>query len=35
MDTKRLVKTFIELVQIDSESGNEGKIHEYLSLIHI
>ena len=30
MDTKRLVKTFIELVQIDSESGNEGKIHEYL-----
>ncbi|TXV46009.1 M20/M25/M40 family metallo-hydrolase [Enterococcus sp. T0101B.F-10] len=30
MDTKRLVKTFIELVQIDSESENEGKIHEYL-----
>lgn len=30
MNTERLVKTFIELVQIDSESRNEGKIHEYL-----
>lgn len=30
MNTKRLVKTFIELVQIDSESRNEREIHEYL-----
>ncbi|MDT2659169.1 M20/M25/M40 family metallo-hydrolase [Enterococcus hulanensis] len=30
MNTNRLVKTFIELVQIDSESRNEGEIHAYL-----
>lgn len=32
MNTKRLVKTFIELVQIDSESRNEREIHEYLKI---
>jgi len=30
MNAKRLVKTFKELVEIDSISGNEEKIHSYL-----
>ena len=30
MNEDRLIKQFLELVQIDSESGNERKVADYL-----
>ncbi|MDD4527835.1 MAG: M20/M25/M40 family metallo-hydrolase [Candidatus Margulisbacteria bacterium] len=33
VNSKRLVKTFIDLVKIDSESGNEKKVSKYLQKI--
>lgn len=30
---KRLIKTFKELVEIDSTSGNEEQIHSYLKKV--
>lgn len=33
MNTKRLVKTFKEPVEIDSTSGNEENIHSYLKYV--